>query len=110
MYRKLHESLLDDQDIRLALVQKIMREGTVSVSALCADNPVVSVEWLGVTGCVRDDGAYGPFDYETDYLDLWDDDTAQYHKDVPVSKAADIIVEYMEENYRRSLGMSVKED
>ena len=110
MYRKLHESLLDDQDIRLALVKKIMREGAVSVSALGADHPVVSVEWRGVTGCVRDDGAYGPFDCETDYLDLWDDDTAQYHKDVPVSKAADIIVEYMEENYRRSLGMSVKED
>ena len=110
MYRKLHESLLDDLDIRIALVRKIMREGTVEVSRLDADHPVVSVEWLGVTGCVRDDGAYGPFDSETDYLDLWDDDTAQYHKDVPVSKAADIIVEYMEENYRRSLGMSVKED
>lgn len=110
MYRKLHESLLDDRDIRIALVQKIMREGTVSVSAMGADHPFVSVEWLGVTGCVRDDGAYGPFDCETDYLDLWDDDAGQYHKEVPISYAADMIVKYLEDNYRRSLGMCAKED
>lgn len=110
MYRKLHEYMLDDQDIRIALVQKIMREGTVEVSGLEADHPRVSVEWRGLTASVTDERAYGPFESETDYLDLWDDDTAQYHKNVPVSKAADIIVEYMEENYRRSLGMSVKED
>ena len=110
MYRKLHESLLDDLDIRIALVRKIMREGTVEVSGLEADHPRVSVEWRGLTASVTDEWAYGPFESETDYLDLWDDDTAQYHRDVPVSKAADIIVEYMEDNYRRSLGMSVKED
>ena len=110
MYRKVHESLLDDQDIRIALVQKIMREGTVSVSALGADHPVVSVEWRGVTGYVRDDGAFGPFDCETDYLDLWDDDRAQYHKEVPISHSADMIVKYLENNYRRSLGMRAKED
>ena len=109
MYRKLHESLLDDQDIRIALVQKIMREGTVSVSALGADHPVVSVEWRGVTGYVRDEAAFGPFDGETDYLDLWDDDRAQYHKEVPISHAADMIVNYLEDNYRRSLGMCAKE-
>lgn len=110
MYRNLHESLLDDQDIRIALVQKIMREGAVSVSALGADHPVVSVEWRGVTGCVRDDNAFGPFYCETDYLDFWDDNTAQYYKEVPISHAADMIVKYLEDNYRRSLGMSVKED
>ena len=109
MYRKLHESMLDDQDVRIALVQKIMREGTVSVSALGADHPVVSVEWRGVTASVRDEAAFGPFDGETDYLDLWNDDRAQYHKEVPISYAADMIVKYLEDNYRRSLGMSVKE-
>ena len=109
MYRKLHESLLDDLDIRIALVRKIMREGTVEVSGLEADHPVDSVEWRGVTASVRDDGAYGPFYSETDYLDLWDDDSAQYHKEVPISHAADMIVSYLEDNYRRSLGMSVKE-
>jgi len=110
MYRALCESLLDDQDIRIALIQKIMREGTVEVSGLEADHPRVSVEWRGLTASVTDEWAYGPFDCETDYLDMWDDDTAQYHKDVPVSKASDIIIEYLEDNYRRSLGMSVKED
>lgn len=110
MYRAICESLLDDQDIRIALIQKIMREGTVEVSGLDSDHPRVSVKWRGLTASVTDEWAYGPFDCETDYLDMWDDDTAQYHKDVPVSKASDIIIEYLEDNYRRSLGMSVKED
>lgn len=103
--RNIYESLLTDSDIERALLLKIADEGRFAVTELEADHPRITLEWRGLVASVVDADAYGPYKCETDYLDNWDDDTAQYHSIVPIRAAAGEIVDMIRANHLRALGL-----
>jgi len=123
--RSIYESLLSDADIERALLLKIADEGNVTVTPeppasedvwdIADPNnpwdcciPRVTVEWRGLVATVLDwDVENGPQSYksETDYLDNWDEDTAQYHSHVPIRAAAGEIVDMIRANHLRALGL-----
>lgn len=107
--RHVYESLLTDKDIERALLLKIADEGRVTLADMDKDHPVVTLEWRGLVASVRDEWAHGPYDDEVDYLDTWDDDTAQYHSRVPITKAAHKIVNMIGANYLRAIGLRTED-